>query len=1028
MTRVGQIAPYLDGIPVVPTTAIRDAQFPAPDINQRAHNLQTQYIERWDGNQWQQDVPYPAAGVLDGVAIVADQAGRTARYPSPVLNNRVQRIDSGYYERYSGSVWLQEGVTRAAGPIVSTLSTGLLVGNGIADDAPALAAADTKAVASGGRHELDLSAAPTKVLINSNLTLSAQFRPNPGAAKISVASGKTLIINGAFDPGLYRCFDPAMLGTVTFGQINRFALEWFIYGDGVNDDAPMMNKLSTMLPSQSKVVASNRTVVKLKSTWVIPARKGIDWESVLSPHPDGTGCEIQWWGKSVNFVGLDANTTSGSAIVTTTLGRFTPDMVGQYIIVDFADAFGVGGILAKILSYQSATQITMDRNANNNRSNTRYTIGMPVVFLQSCDHNSLKGFTVRPAYLTTFKGYDGYIASGTNLLNAKNPTGLFSGSHNNKMIWIQGAGPGGTDLVTTVTAVNSANQLQLAANASTTITNTTLTPFIIGPAIDCLPALYAVMTDMTHVSGVDGFSTGTECTFENLHIHSPINYGFYGIAISLAVASNQEYHHVRYCHVFCGDGIFVSSTGEFTTNGTTTVTSASNLFIPAYCGRRLRLPNQGPAGGLYDGKIIATAANGSSATLAVATTGTASGIRGIIHEGLDYAFAIGASANSKRHEFNTNDVVSAKWAQWVQGGSFNNYNNSFSQCEGNIRLEGSSEPCNCLQDNTEDALRHLDAVATRSQITFRSCRFGNIWQQPNGGYIKLGANFAAACILDHCQFDNTLTETNSTMIEVVPTSGAYLVLNELSFSNSPSPTMANVGLTGLDTQSGFVVTSTLSRTITDAPADVFTIGSIHGGQIVSILDGVSGLPAIIGKFSVASGAGTLTRAAMRGQAESPRGPGGGSFLYGLEGAYAQEDDLIGGTAWDSTTAAAIHAVLPNVTTFYARNQPHHGVLVDPPNVSSAGEIRNCYGLRIRDLKGATNSRITNGHGVWQEGTGDENQLAGRTYQATPATAPTDGNIGAAQISFYLDEAGNNLKVRVKYSNGTTLKTGTVALI
>lgn len=44
----------------------------------------------------------------------------------------------------------------------------------------------------------------------------------------------------------------------------------------------------------------------------------------------------------------------------------------------------------------------------------------------------------------------------------------------------------------------------------------------------------------------------------------------------------------------------------------------------------------------------------------------------------------------------------------------------------------------------------------------------------------------------------------------------------------------------------------------------------------------------------------------------------------------------------------------------------------------------------------------------------------------PPSAPTDGNLINGQVSFYLDEVGNNLKIRVKYSNGT-LKTATIAL-
>jgi len=44
----------------------------------------------------------------------------------------------------------------------------------------------------------------------------------------------------------------------------------------------------------------------------------------------------------------------------------------------------------------------------------------------------------------------------------------------------------------------------------------------------------------------------------------------------------------------------------------------------------------------------------------------------------------------------------------------------------------------------------------------------------------------------------------------------------------------------------------------------------------------------------------------------------------------------------------------------------------------------------------------------------------------PSSAPTDANLNNSNISFWLDETGNNLKVRVKYSSGT-LKTATIAL-
>jgi hypothetical protein len=52
----------------------------------------------------------------------------------------------------------------------------------------------------------------------------------------------------------------------------------------------------------------------------------------------------------------------------------------------------------------------------------------------------------------------------------------------------------------------------------------------------------------------------------------------------------------------------------------------------------------------------------------------------------------------------------------------------------------------------------------------------------------------------------------------------------------------------------------------------------------------------------------------------------------------------------------------------------------------------------------------------------------RIFQGAPASAPTDAHLAASTIHFYLDEAGANLKVRVKYADGTTLKTATIALV
>lgn len=74
----------------------------------------------------------------------------------------------------------------------------------------------------------------------------------------------------------------------------------------------------------------------------------------------------------------------------------------------------------------------------------------------------------------------------------------------------------------------------------------------------------------------------------------------------------------------------------------------------------------------------------------------------------------------------------------------------------------------------------------------------------------------------------------------------------------------------------------------------------------------------------------------------------------------------------------------------------------------------------------TNATITKSITLWVQG--GYTQLDGRLLLNAPNSAPTDADIPTSAVSFYLDEVGNNLKVRVRYSDGTTLKTGTVVLV
>ena len=107
--------------PVVNTTTERDALFPVPVVNQRVQNLQTQAYERWTGSSWIPDISYPIAGVSGTTPVVADNTARDALFPSPALNQRVQNLGTGTFQRYTADGWIDDlQFPAAAVPVVDT--------------------------------------------------------------------------------------------------------------------------------------------------------------------------------------------------------------------------------------------------------------------------------------------------------------------------------------------------------------------------------------------------------------------------------------------------------------------------------------------------------------------------------------------------------------------------------------------------------------------------------------------------------------------------------------------------------------------------------------------------------------------------------------------------------------------------------------------------------------------------------------------------------------------------------------------
>jgi hypothetical protein len=96
----------------------------------------------------------------------------------------------------------------------------------------------------------------------------------------------------------------------------------------------------------------------------------------------------------------------------------------------------------------------------------------------------------------------------------------------------------------------------------------------------------------------------------------------------------------------------------------------------------------------------------------------------------------------------------------------------------------------------------------------------------------------------------------------------------------------------------------------------------------------------------------------------------------------------------------------------------------------ADDASNTLWNGARDLAITANSGQTISLGQVSASTSKGIKVAtvdGRSAFTAPPAAPPDSLLSASQVSFYLDEATNTLKVRVRYSDGTTLKTGQISL-
>ena len=645
-------------------------------------------------------------------------------------------------------------------------------------------------------------------------------------------TGHTLTVAGVIDPSIRSAlFSNALGGSVIFTQQREFRAEWFgVVGDGATDDLPALQFLIASVPDYATVRFSANLQMLISNEFIVAGRRQVRLIADAGNQPDGGGASFLWNGPAHLITGADANITNGQTDLTTTTGKFTADMVGQRIIVAFA-GFQNGALIGKIASYVSSTHVVLDTAAQATQTGRNYIVGPAVVYLRSCDSGRIEGVNVAPAAPGCHAGYDAYIANGSQTLNLAAFGSLGAGDIG-KMIRVDGAGPGGLELITTITNVSGGSggpqTVTLAAAASTAIASTALTTYQVGRSATSLPARYGILSDESGVNGV----TGTHCEFVNNRIASPnpIDYEFYGLAISLASSQNQEYHIIEHNSILGGGTIELhgdGTAGATTTNGSTTVTfPPGSIFTAAHTGRRIRIPGAAGTGIPLDCKIIAVV-SGTQVTVSVAASVSVTNARLFLGEAKSYGIVIGNSPNAKGIELSRRNLLNShKWGVWLQSGSLSSRTTSFTADEADYRIDATSEPITLYEDNSEQSLRHLDDQGSSDPVTFISPRCGNDQTYPNGGYWHLDQNANTVMIIAGKQ-DNGVPP--DAQMYKLTSSNNRLRLVEPRYA-SPNPSLSQLGISQsqIDTATSWVFVEG-HKTISDAPADIFTLGSLTGG-------------------------------------------------------------------------------------------------------------------------------------------------------------------------------------------------------
>ncbi|HEY7195520.1 MAG TPA: hypothetical protein VH439_17385 [Gemmatimonadales bacterium] len=413
------------------------------------------------------DAPFGGlASKSESIPVVADQAARDAQFPTPSADQRVERQDIGYQERYTSGGWMPEGITRAAGPVIGTAAKGAKRDDTV-DDSGVLTAIGAL-ITTVGIGEIDVGTH----LIGTSVTVPGVWRPLQGGI-LHVPNGVNLHFTGPAPRGIaFKWLQVDVGGSVTFDDSEGADPQWFgLTGTGVVGDEKFFNQLTAAVANFSapnRLPGRGTSKARLADTWVIADKSSQLYDSGVNPKNSNVGESplLEWAG------------ALGGTVVRFDHSRYCK-LAGFMVHTNGAD---VGCETDGYAPGHIGTQCTFERIfVYNDTPNTPNFVAFRVNHSGGVNQEYHRFIDV-----AAFGGNNGQtppFGTGINLSQGRCATtngsttitfddawldlGYWVAGISNREIWIKGVGPSGADLAAHVTYLNATQgTLDVAASAS----------------------------------------------------------------------------------------------------------------------------------------------------------------------------------------------------------------------------------------------------------------------------------------------------------------------------------------------------------------------------------------------------------------------------------------------------------------------------------------------------------------------------------------------------------------------------------